>query len=32
MVPQLSKGATKDLKIINFIVPYVLKSNFLDYS
>ena len=28
MAPKKSEGATKDLRVINFVVPYVLKSNF----
>ena len=29
MVPEQSEGATKGLRVLNFIVPCVLKSNFL---
>ena len=28
MVPAYNEGAAKGLRIINFIVPWVLKSNF----
>ena len=31
MAPKQSEGATKSLRVINFIVPCVLKSNFLDH-
>ena len=31
MVPKLSEGATKGLRVIKYIDPYVLKPNFLDY-
>ena len=29
VAPKRSEGATKGLRVINFIVPCVLKSNFL---
>ena len=32
VVPKKSKGATKGLRVINFIVFCVLKSNFLDHK
>ena len=31
MAPERSEVATKDLRAINFIVPCVLKPNFLDH-
>ena len=31
VAPEQSKGATKGLRVINFIVPSVLKSNYLDH-
>ena len=31
MAPEQSEGATKGLRVINFVVPCVLKSNFLDH-
>ena len=31
MAPERSKGATKGLRVINFVVPCVLKSNFLGH-
>ena len=31
MAPEQSRGATKGLRVINFVVPCVLKSNFLDH-
>ena len=31
MAPEQSEGATKGLKVINFGVPSVLKSNFLGH-
>ena len=31
MAPEQSEGATKDLRVINFVVPCALKSNFLDH-
>ena len=31
MAPEQSEGATKGLRVINFAVPCVLKSNFLDH-
>ena len=30
MAPEQSEGATKGLRVINHVVPCVLKSNFLD--
>ena len=30
MAPKRSEGATKGLRVINYVVPCVLKSNFLD--
>ena len=29
VAPERSEGATKGLRVINFVVPCVLKSNFL---
>ena len=31
MAPEQSEGATKGLRVLNFVVPCVLKSNFLDH-
>ena len=30
MVPEQTKGATKDMRVTNSVDPCVLKSNFLD--
>ena len=31
MSPEQSKGATKGLRVLNFVVPCVLKLTFLDH-
>ena len=32
MAPEQSEGATKGLRVINYVDPWVLKFKFLDYS